>query len=617
VERDDVTADPGPRWWRRRTVLALLALAPVGGVLMAAAPASAATDVVTNCSGSAAVAGSLPYEVELAGPGDTVSFALAPPCSSIDLTSPLVVGTDLTIVGPGAGALTVNGPGGSPVITVGAVTAAISGLTVEDGGGSQGGGISNTGTLTVSGSTITGNTADSGAGIYNAPAGVLTVRDTTISGNTSTNIGGGIENSGTASVADSTISGNSAAFSGGGIDSPVATLTVTNSTVADNVASVFGGGIYVFDSLVPHQALDATIANSTIAGNSAPDGGGIASDQGPIEIDATIVASNPTGGDCFWELVTPGDGGYNIDDDGSCALTGTGDLSGVAAGLSPSGIRSNGGPTQTIALASGSPAIDHVSDPRLCPATDQRGVDRAVPCDTGAYDTDVVTTTSCPVGTVDCSASVVDTSQSIIVTGAKPATTTATITVSVSTLVLSCPNFSYAAPVATLVDSGLTTGSTVDVSDKVSGLPNRKGVLICYQPGGTSPPTPFFLKKCHVKKLKAPCYRSVVESGGSVVVSLVLPAGDPRYHVGGALPAISSVSPVSVAAGKDFTVHGANLSEVTAVTIGGVKARIVKTTPTKVVAVAPAHAHGPVVVSSLAGSARSLAGVTVTQRPIR
>ena len=79
--------------------------------------------------------------------------------------------------------------------------------------------------------------------------------------------------------------------------------------------------------------------------------------------------------------------GYNLDDDSACNLHATTDLTGVAAGLDPTGLQSNGGPTQTIALESGSAAIGRVGNPAQCPATDQRGDPRAVPCDIGAYNT--------------------------------------------------------------------------------------------------------------------------------------------------------------------------------------------------------------------------------------
>jgi hypothetical protein len=52
-------------------------------------------------------------------------------------------------------------------------------------------------------------------------------------------------------------------------------------------------------------------------------------------------------------------------------------------------LQNNGGPTSTLALLAGSPAIDHVASASLlCPAQDQRGLARMAPCDVGAYDAD-------------------------------------------------------------------------------------------------------------------------------------------------------------------------------------------------------------------------------------
>ena len=42
-----------------------------------------------------------------------------------------------------------------------------------------------------------------------------------------------------------------------------------------------------------------------------------------------------------------------------------------------------GGPTPTMSLSAESPAIDYGSD---CPPTDQRGMGRVGPCDSGAFE---------------------------------------------------------------------------------------------------------------------------------------------------------------------------------------------------------------------------------------
>ena len=90
------------------------------------------------------------------------------------------------------------------------------------------------------------------------------------------------------------------------------------------------------------------------------------------------------------------DGGFNVWDETTCATAPKLALASTDAQLDPAGPADNGGPTDTIALLPGSPAIDLVPvSSGLCPATDQRrGVTRPVDgddngtaaCDTGAYE---------------------------------------------------------------------------------------------------------------------------------------------------------------------------------------------------------------------------------------
>lgn len=83
--------------------------------------------------------------------------------------------------------------------------------------------------------------------------------------------------------------------------------------------------------------------------------------------------------------------GHNIDSDGTCGLTGTGDQPEVDPKLGP--LQDNGGPTQTHALLQDSPAID-AADSEECPTTDQRGAPRPLGiqagsgsvCDVGAFE---------------------------------------------------------------------------------------------------------------------------------------------------------------------------------------------------------------------------------------
>jgi hypothetical protein len=194
--------------------------------------------------------------------------------------------------------------------------------------------------------------------------------------------GGGIINSGTLRITNSTVSGNSAKRSGGGIFSFCCnTLTVNNSTISGNSAK-FAGGIYA-DTTV-------TISSSTIAGNSAAYGvGGIVSVAPlnyPVTIQNSIVAGN-SGGDCSGTMTSHG---YNLSSDNTCDFDGTGDLNKTDPFLGS--LQNNGGPTNTMALPSGSPAVD-AGNPSGCTddlghllTTDQRSMPRPDTEDTGGCD---------------------------------------------------------------------------------------------------------------------------------------------------------------------------------------------------------------------------------------
>jgi hypothetical protein len=160
-------------------------------------------------------------------------------------------------------------------------------------------------------------------------------------------------------------------------------VTITNSTFANNSASQYGGGLY--------NAGMVYINNSTFANNSASQyGGGLINSGGTVNIAQSIVANN-TGGDCFL-LTSLTDQGYNLDSDGTCGFTTANhDLPQTNPKLDPNGLANNGGPTQTIALLAGSPAIDYIPAPSVCTlTTDQRGFPRPgigeSMCSIGAYE---------------------------------------------------------------------------------------------------------------------------------------------------------------------------------------------------------------------------------------
>ncbi len=295
----------------------------------------------------------------------------------------------------------------------------------------QGGGIDNEGTLTLMNSIVSGNSSSnlyaSGGGIvngiFNAQARA-TLIDSTISGNTAladdpngTGYGGGIENAGILTLINSTVSNNSASTSAGGILNS-GTLTLINSTVSGNSASHNGGGILIRSITGEQSPLIAqtNLTFATIYGNRASIGADIAVEDGSysqgafkpskqvsqVQIRNSIVANSSAhhGSDIAGTFITAG---YNLFQDTSGATFDdpnnkhTTDLAGANfpdLGIDPQ-LKGNGGPTQTLALLPGSPAIDAIP-PAACMVsmngtaitTDQRGVKRPQGrgCDIGAYE---------------------------------------------------------------------------------------------------------------------------------------------------------------------------------------------------------------------------------------
>src|SRR4029077_9673404 len=190
---------------KTRIVLILITLfcAAMGSVQSA----RAATITVTNTSNSGA--GSLRQALTNANDGDTIDFSVTTP-ATITLTSgELLVNKSVTISGPGAGQLSVDGNFASTVFHISpGKTVTISGLTITNGyaSGSHGGGIYNDhATLTVNNSTLSGNsTASSGGGIANdgsCGSATLTINNSTISGNSDDYYGGGVYNDGSGGCA--------------------------------------------------------------------------------------------------------------------------------------------------------------------------------------------------------------------------------------------------------------------------------------------------------------------------------------------------------------------------------------------------------------------------------
>jgi hypothetical protein len=254
---------------------------------------------------------------------DPAAFAAGP--LTITLTGGPLVLTDpatTTILGPGAGLLTLSGGGTGGVFIIRGGSVAIAGLTITGGSADRGGGLRNDGgAVALSGCTIAGNSAVSGGGLAN-DGGALTLTDCTVSGNTASGQGGGLANDGGAlSLTGCVVSGNAARFGGGLFSTGAAALT--DVLVRGNRAR-FGGGVASFGPLA--------LTGVTIRGNTGRAGRGLFDSRPAIPTRHSPPARRPAG---TWPAATrAGD-----------------DRIGGAPLQAPAG--DSGGPTGILALSPG------------------------------------------------------------------------------------------------------------------------------------------------------------------------------------------------------------------------------------------------------------------------
>ena len=306
---------------------------------------------VTNSNDSGP--GSLRQALADANDHDTISFSVT---GTIGLTSgELLVNKVITISGPGAASLALDGNGTSRVFHIGSRRpVSISGLTITNGNGAFGGGgaiWNDHGALTLNNCAVDFNrTAYLAGGIYNDGSNgtaTTTILNSTVSGNFAPYAGGGIYNDApmrraTLTIMNSAIDGNTAAYDdipfgggeGGGIYNDVGTLMITSSVVSNNQAGLdgqnfpvgIGGGISNYGTL--------TITDSAITSNQVYLVGGGISNDGTLAINNSTVSDNRAVGQ---HDGNPWGSGGGVVNNGTLTITKS-TLSGNGASLSGGGI---------------------------------------------------------------------------------------------------------------------------------------------------------------------------------------------------------------------------------------------------------------------------------------
>jgi len=540
-------------------------------------------------------------------------------------------------------------------------TLGLTDVVVTGNSENEGGGIYNDGgTVYLNNSTVSHNSATYyGGGIYSD--GSVYANTSTIADNTAGDYGGGIFGSvGVTEVQNSTVWGNAATNSaGGGLYDEGASLVVVNSTLGANTAPFApeldthnsGSNLVIGSSIIQETP---SVLGCQVEGSVNDQGHNLSDDAScalgaptdivdqPADLDPNGLQYN--GGPTATVAPAPGSPAIDavpaidcqaLDQRGTprstpCDVgaydTDSAPFGPVVSAVTPVTGLTTGGTSVTITGAgfTGATAVDFgsigaatftvnsdTSITATAPAesaavTDvtvtggsgvSAGVSAISPADQFTY------TVPAPPTTAGCSPSCSVTVKtplngaSITVAGTSTAAfPLAKVDVAVNTGTLSCgAGYNYPAPITKLTPSGFSPTGVLKVTQKLTNQPSLTGVNVCFLAKGAS--TPKVLTTCGTAKV-APCLLSLSKSASNVVTAKFLsPAKDPRFHVGGPLPTITSFTPSSALPGGKVAIFGSNLTQVSAVVIGGVKAAVKSVTDTKIVVKVPSNARSGLAIS--------------------
>ncbi len=250
-----------------------------------------------------------------------------------------------------------------------------------------GGAIANYGTFQISNTVFSSNQALKGEGgaIYNGNKSTVTLSHSTLKNNKAGESGGAITTRGFyLDISTSTLNNNDGGKQGGAIYAVNGLTRLTNSTVSNNSADK-GGAI-----TTEKQAI-VELTNATLASDKTYTNTTIYNHAGKITLKNTLIVNYVNSPNCSGNSVV--DGGNNLQfPKSNCGMT--------IPTKDPllQALANNGGPTLTMALQIGSPAIDTGKN-AVCAAgpvynLDQRGysrpndgnLDNIATCDIGAYE---------------------------------------------------------------------------------------------------------------------------------------------------------------------------------------------------------------------------------------
>ncbi len=334
------------RWLSAAAVLAL----GLGGALVSATPASAATFTVTSAADSGA--GSLRDQIAAANGAaglDTIDFQAG--LADIVLTSgPIPITGGLIIDGPGASALSIvlnAAPG--PIFTVntgGDVT--IQELDFIGNGNGSAVGISTVSDFVVTDCVFGGFTSPDEGGAISVLSAVddVSIEGSTFAANSASLPGGAIylgDVGGDVVVEDSVFDGNDTGSTGGAIfGNDLGALRITNTEFTGNAASLSGGAV-AFNGIAGTGLIEGSLFDGNTAGTAGANetqGGAIYLAEVSSGQTFTIRTSEIVDNLLIPGTINPGGAGLFVDQiDGSLIVdSSTFALNAITSGVGASGL---------------------------------------------------------------------------------------------------------------------------------------------------------------------------------------------------------------------------------------------------------------------------------------